>query len=278
MTEQTRNDEAAAGAEQAEQAVRARLDAMTFVLVETSHPGNIGAVARAMKSMGLHRLRLVAPKTFPAAEATARASGADDLLAAAQTFDTLHEAVADCSLVIGTSARARHLEWPPGTVRECAAHAVEASPAEVAFVFGREASGLTNLELDHCQRLMTIATNPHFRSLNLAAAAQVVAYELRQSALEAAQPAIESASGGRSHGSGEEGSADPLATSAEMEGFYEHLEEAMTAVGYLNPAAPKLLMRRMRRLFARSGLLKSELNILRGLCAAMTRKDEPPPP
>jgi len=229
------------------------LDALArlrVVLVAPQHPGNIGAAARAMKVMGLSDLALVTPRRFPAAEAAARASGADDVLAAAQVHATLQEAIADCVLAIGTSARARHTVWPLLDARDAAQEAVtRAQPGQkVALVFGRERSGLTNEELDHCRIHLCIPTNPDYASLNLAAAVQVVGYELRMAA-GAGMPVVPT--------------EQPVAV-ADMEGLYEHWAEVLTASGYYDPDEPKLLMRRLRRLFNRAAPDRTELNILRG--------------
>jgi TrmH family RNA methyltransferase len=229
-----------------------------FVLVEPSHPGNVGGVARAMKTMGLSRLALVRPEQFPSAEATARASGADDVLYHAALFEDLPAAVADCVLTVGTSARRRTLEWPELSPREAAPVLLEAAAlGPVAVVLGRESSGLTNVELERCQYLLRIPANPEYSSLNLAAAAQVVAYELR----------VAAESGAAQAGSGE-GEAE-LATAAELEGLLVHLEETATAIGFLDPAAPRYLMRRLWRLVHRARLDHTEVNILRGFLKAV---------
>jgi TrmH family RNA methyltransferase len=260
-----------------------------FVLVEPSHPGNIGAVARAMKTMGLSRLALVRPEAFPSAEATARASGADDVLYHAALFQDLPSAVADCVLTVGTSARQRTLEWPELSPREAAPVLLEAAAqGPVAVVLGRESSGLTNAELERCQHLLRIPANPEYSSLNLAAAAQVVAYELRVAALGA----VALATGGRAGAGGEgrengavslsqgpappEGEGVSAATAAELEGLLTHLEETARAIGFLDPAAPRYLMRRLWRLFHRARLDRTEVNILRGFLKAVllaTRRD-----
>jgi tRNA (cytidine32/uridine32-2'-O)-methyltransferase len=228
---------------------------IVVVLVETSHPGNIGAAARSMKTMGLERLRLVAPHQFPSAQASERAAGADDILHTAEVVPSLAQALADTCWAVGTSARPRHLDWPELSPSQCAqaalGHAVKGS---VAIVFGRERSGLTNDELQLCQALVRIPTAPNFSSLNVASAVQILAYELRCA------------------GVGSESSAAlhpaPLATPAELEGLYAHLEKTMTDIGFYDPDKPKLLMRRLRRLYARAGLEQSELNILRGILRA----------
>jgi len=226
-----------------------------IVLVNTSHPGNIGASARAMKNMGLEELSLVDPVLFPNAEATARASGADDLLAGAGCVATLEEALAGCSLVIGASARNRTLPVPMLDPRECAEMVVQ-QPAQTrtAIVFGRERTGLSNDELDRCHYLVQIPTNPDYPSLNLAAAVQVIAYELRMAAgLSLSRPE----------------NRYRFATADEMEGFYRHLEETLIAIGFLDADNPRQLMRRLRRLFGRARPNENELNILRGILTAM---------
>lgn len=237
---------------------RAWLSRLRVVLVETSHPGNIGAAARAMKTMGLRQLVLVQPKRFPCAEATARASGADDLLQAARVVDSLDAAVADCGLVFGTTARMRHLEWPVMTPREAAAWAAaQPTRADIALVFGREQSGLSNEELALCQRAIRIPANPEFSSLNLAQAVQLCAYEMRVLALGDAAPVG--------------GDEDPLATTAELTALVEHAKRAMQAVDYFRPERPKLLPQRLQRLVARPGLTQSEVRILRGFLTAIER-------
>ncbi len=234
------------------------LSRIRVVLVEPTHPGNVGATARAMRTMGLERLVLVAPRAFPSEEAWARASGAEEVLERARVVATLGEALAGCGLAVGTSARRRSLPWPEREPRAAAAEAVAAAAAgtEVAFVFGRERTGLTNAELDRCQALLTIPTVPDFRSLNVAAAVQVVAYELHLAARGAPPPPAP---------------AEPPATADELESFYGHLERVMVQVGFLDPANPRRLMRRMRRLFARARPERTELNILRGILTAVER-------
>jgi len=229
-----------------------------IVLVNTSHPGNIGAAARAMKNMGLTELSLVDPQSFPSAEATARASGADDLLAAASCAATLEQALEGCSLVIGASARNRTLPLPTLDPRDCAA-LVEQQPTDsrTAIVFGRERTGLTNDELDRCHYLVQIPTNPDYPSLNLAAAVQVVAYELRMAAgLSLSRPE----------------NKHRYATVEEMERFYRHLEATLIAIDFLDADNPRQLMRRLRRLFARARPNENEVNILRGVLTAIGQR------
>ncbi|MDD2760495.1 MAG: RNA methyltransferase [Methylomonas sp.] len=224
------------------------------VLVETSHPGNIGAVARAMKNMGMDQLRLVSPKLFPHADATARASGADDLLREAKVYGSLHDAIADCQVVLGASARDRTISWPSVTARECAGKWGGAPERlDIALVFGRESSGLKNHELDLCHYLLRIPCNPAYSSLNLAAAVQVVCYELFVAS-------------GREHaGSVGDRGEDPLATAEQMEAFYLHLYQTMVDIGFLHPERSKSIMRRLRRIFNRIQLDTKELDILRGI-------------
>lgn len=223
-----------------------------IVLCQTSHPGNIGAAARAMKTMGLQQLYLVQPKKFPHAESSAMACGAVDLLENAHVCATLEEALAGCAFAIGLSARKRQLSHELVSARQAAAQAMEiASTQQVALVFGTEMSGLSNAELDLCQLLAMIPTDPDFSSLNVAAAVQVMSYELRTALLDEAAEITNTAS--------------PLATNEDVEGFYQHLEETLVKIGFLNPAEPKRLMQRVRRIYARARLEKEEVNILRGI-------------
>ena len=234
------------------------LHRLRIVLVEPTHPGNIGAAARAMKAMGLDRLCLVAPGRFPSAEATARAAGADDVLHEARVVDSVDDALAGCGLVLGTTARTRRIEWPVIDAREGARRAVaQAAQTSVAVLFGRERSGLTNAEIDRCHALIRIPVSARFSSLNVAAAVQILAYEMRLAAYGASVV-----------------TANPQArpaTADELEGFYRHLEATLVRIGYLDPAAPKLLMRRLRRLFSRAEPDRAEVNILRGILTAANR-------
>lgn len=247
--------------------IRMSLNNIKVVLIGTSHPGNIGATARAMKAMGLARLALVQPKVFPHAEATARAAGADDLLAHAELHDSLADAVKECQLVIGTSARARYLDWPVLNAREFAGVALkEAEAGQVALVFGRENNGLSNGELDLCNRLVHIPTNPEFGSLNLAAAVQVMAYELY--ATLRAQEAGAQVKSREVVGPGEVGEVKVYPTSSEVEGFFAHLEATLLQIGFLDRRYPRKLMRRMRLIFHRVRMDRIEMNILRGILSA----------
>ena len=229
---------------------------MRIVLVGTTHPGNIGAVARAMKNMGLHDLALVNPRFFPHEEATARASGATDILDNALVVETLADALADCIYVAGASARSRTISWPSMGPRDCAERMIrESENGNVAAVFGPEKTGLHNDDLDLCHTLLTIPTDPGFSSLNLAMAVQVLAYELRVASFVDAGPAFESES--------------PPATAEEMEHFYGHLERVLEELRFLDPKNPRHLMRRLRRLFIRARPDKNEVNILRGILTAV---------
>ena len=231
-------------------------DSIRIVLVNTSHPGNIGGAARAMKNMGLSDLVLVAPRKFPHEEADWRAAGALDILESATVVDTLAEAIADCQLVVGTSARGRRIPWPVLDPRNCAQQAREASHRgeRVAFLFGREDRGLTNEELQACNLHLHIPSHEDYSSLNLAMAVQVVAYELRMLALEGELPADPC----------DDWDA-PFSTVENMERYYQHLEETLVQIGFLDPAAPRQLMARLRRLYNRVRLDEMELNILRGI-------------
>ncbi len=232
------------------------MNSVRIVLVNTSHPGNIGGVARAMKNMGLSELYLVAPHRFPHQEAEWRAASAGDLLEQAVVVDTLEEALADCNYAVGTSARGRRIPWPVLDPRRCAKEIAEraAAGAKVAVVFGREDRGLTNEELQQCQLHLHIPSHEDYSSLNLAMAVQVVAYELRM--LEVGDSLPERA---------EDDWDAPFANAENMERYFVHLEETLTEIGFLDPAAPRQLMTRLRRLYARIEPDEMELNILRGI-------------
>ena len=230
------------------------LSHIKIVLVETSHPGNIGAVARAMKNMNITNLSLVTPKIFPSAEATSRASGADDILAKATIYGTLQEAIADCDFIIGASARSRTISWPEMTPREFAKKVVTSTPGnKVAVIFGRENSGLKNHELDLCHYLLRIPCNTEYSSLNIAAAVQVVCYELFV-ATDNKEPIL----------IGDRGKT-PKATALQMESFYIHLYQTLTDIGFMHPDKSKSIMRRLRRIYNRVELDIKELDILRGI-------------
>jgi tRNA/rRNA methyltransferase len=232
-----------------------KLKNIRVVLCETAHPGNIGAAARALKTMGLGGLHLVAPGRFPDPQAEWLASGATDVLRRARVHQSLDDALAGSALNVACTARPREIAVPMVTAREAAARIVEVARSQpVALVFGNETFGLTAVEVGKCQLLAAIPANPEYSSLNIAAAVQVFAYELRLAALGAAPR------GGKTR---------ILATHEELERFYEHLERAMVENGFLNPEHPKKLMPRLRRLFGRARLEKEEVNILRGVIKAL---------
>ena len=227
-----------------------------FVLFEPTHPGNIGSVARAMKTMGFHDLVLVnPPDEWFCADSRALASGAQDVLQGARVVTTLEEALAGCGLVLAASARHRRIGCPELNPRECAVELMgQAGSRTAAILFGPERSGLANEQLDLCNAIVYIPANPNYTSLNLAQAVQIIAYELRQQqVLERAVPPPES----------------PLAGPAQLELLYEHLERILLASGFLNPSNPRHLMRRLRRLFNRTRLDENELNILRGILSSL---------
>lgn len=231
---------------------------LQFVLVETSHPGNIGAAARAMKNMGIGRLALVNPCDYQTYDCYARASGADELVDNATVYQDLASAVADSNLVVGTSARVRSLAWPQLSPRQAAAEVLGLTQeSSASVVFGRERSGLTNEELALCSSLLVIPTDGAFSSLNIAAAVQVVAYEV-MCATELPQQVVE----------------DPTeapADQAELHRFYDHLFDVMQQVDYLDPDNPRLLESRIRRLFNRTRPNRPELQLLRGFLSAVQK-------
>jgi len=245
-----------------------------IVLVETSHPGNIGAVARAMKNMCIDELFLVKPKEYPSAVATARASGADDVLANATVCESLESAIEDCQLVVGASARLRSVGWPQLNPRECASLA-NSSQGSVAIIFGREDSGLSNAELDKCRYLVHIPTNEAYSSLNIAAAVQVICYELFMESCGLNKAARTSSTGPIEHELTDEELNVPLASSKSLEGMFVHMEKTLTSIGFLKPPSCQKLMRRLRRIYNRARLDETDVNILRGvLSAAEGRKYE----
>ena len=226
------------------------------VLCETSHPGNIGAAARAMKTMGLHDLHLVSPERFPDPQAEWLAARAVDVLSRATVHASVDDALRGTAFAVACSARTREMAVPATSAREAAGRAIEvARTQQVAIVFGNETYGLTTEQVNKCGLLAAIPANPQYPALNLAAAVQVLAYELRLASfgVPAATPDRE------------------LASHEEVEGFYRHLEAVMADIGFLDPERPKKLMPRLRRLFARAGLEREEVNILRGLLKGLSR-------
>jgi TrmH family RNA methyltransferase len=244
------------------------LAGIRVILSNTSHPGNIGAAARAMKTMGLTQLVLVEPKRFPDAEATARASGADDVLVKARLETDIDAALAGCRLVIGASARSRSIPCPVIDPGECACRLyAESLQGDVAILFGCEQNGLSNAEIDRCHFLVQIPTNPDYSSLNLAAAVQIICYEIMVAHLGHEE--------GGKEGGKEVGHA--VVSVDEMERFYAHLEHVLVELEFLDPRNPRHLMRRLRRLFNRARPDYNEINILRGiLSAALQRQGHKP--
>ncbi len=227
-----------------------------IVLIDTTHPGNIGAAARAMKNMGLRELHLVRPKSFPDADATSRASAADDVLQSARVHETLAAAVVDCGLVIGSTARQRHLPWPVVEPREIAGRVIAAAQAgPVAILFGSERFGLSNEEVAACNALVTIPTDAQYSSLNVAMAVQVIAYEIwLASRPEVPRPPPPEV---------------PYATAEEMTRLYRHIEEVLALIEFRERHGGGHLMNRIRRLFNRANLDQNEMNILRGILTAI---------
>jgi tRNA (cytidine32/uridine32-2'-O)-methyltransferase len=233
------------------------LDRVRIVLVETSHTGNIGSTARAMKTMGLSQLVLVAPKQEPDGKASALAAGAGDVLANCRVVPDLQQAISDCGLVVGTSARSRTLSWPMLTPRDCGEKIASELPSyPVALVFGRENNGLTNEELQQCHFHVTIPANPDYASLNLAAAVQLLSYEIRIASLQAKDNGV-------NH------SDYPL--TRELEGFYQHLQDTLLKTGFIMPQHPGMVMNKLRRLFNRARPETQELNILRGILSSVDK-------
>ncbi len=240
-----------------------RLAHVRIVLSHPSHPGNIGAAARAMKTMGLSRLTLVNPALFPDAAASARAAGADDVLANCQVCASLDEALQTSVLAVAVSARQRNLGPAPLPAREAAIWLADAAEAgEVALVFGNETRGLSNEEVQRCRSVAFIPANPEYASLNLGAAVQVLCYELRQAAFDGRAPAAHPVAP----------FASPPAKYEDVERFYEHLRAVMVRTGFHDPRQPKRLLPKLRRLFGRSALEQDEVNILRGILDAVDKK------
>ncbi|EIJ42412.1 RNA methyltransferase, TrmH family, group 1 [Beggiatoa alba B18LD] len=231
-----------------------------IVMVGTTHAGNIGSAARAMKTMNLSRLVLVEPLKFPSAEATALASGASDILQQARVCDSLEDGLKDCRIVFGCSARLRSVAWPMLTPEACIEKALN-SGEDCAIVFGREHSGLSNAELDRCHYLVQIPSNPDYASLNVASAVQILAYEARRQAMRLTDiktPEVKN--------------EIPLATSEDLAHLYAHLEQTLIDVEFLDPAKPRHLMRKLQRFFNKAHPNQSEVNILRGILTAAQKK------
>ncbi|MGA2654615.1 MAG: RNA methyltransferase [Gammaproteobacteria bacterium] len=220
-----------------------------IILHQTSHPGNIGATARAMWTMGLDCLYLVAPKSFPDPIATSRASGAEHILDNAVVVNTLDEALADCAVVIGTSAQDRHLPWPQLSPKACAKLvAKESCHQTVGILFGPERTGLSNEDLQRCQYQVAIPANPAYSSLNLAMAVQVICYEIYGALLEPIEAELR-----------------PLANDAQMQSFYLHLDKVLDEIHFRKPTSSPDLMPKLKRIFNRAQLDEDEINLLRGV-------------
>ena len=245
-------------------------DRIRIVLVGTQHPGNIGSAARAMRTMGLRRLVLVAPERFPHPEAAALAAGAGDVLDAAVRFDTLAEAVADCRLVLGCTARSRRIALDELSPREGAVRAVAsaAGGGEVALVFGRERTGLENAELQLCHAAVHIPADPSYSSLNLAAAVQVLAYELRLGLLAPTLPTAPVPAPATPPATAD---GDVPASHAELEGFFAQLAETLDAIDFHKGRTPDSAMRKLRRIFLRAALDDRDVRLLRGVLADAQR-------
>ncbi|MBF8449327.1 tRNA (cytosine(32)/uridine(32)-2'-O)-methyltransferase TrmJ [Aeromonas dhakensis] len=236
------------------------LDQIRIVLVNTSHTGNMGSAARAMKTMGLSQMVLVDPQALPDGNANALAAGASDILANARIVATLDEAIADCGLVIGTSARSRTLSWPMLDPREAGEKLVaEGMQHPVALVFGRERTGLTNDELQKCHYHVAIPANPEYSSLNLAMAVQTLCYEVRMHWLLQQEQA------------GDSGMAVEYPSVEQLEGFYQHLEQTLLKTGFITDDHPGQVMNKLRRLFNRARPEAVELNILRGILTSVQK-------
>ena len=228
-----------------------------FILFEPSHPGNIGAAARAIKTMGFEKLCLINPIEHPHSEARARSSGALDVLLDAEVFDNLEDAIKGCGLIIGTTSRTRRISVPITNIRETAPSIVaKAKQKPVAVIFGPEKSGLINAQVDYCNELVNIPSIGSYKSLNLAMAVQIVAYELRV-ASEALPSEIR---------------ARNLASNEDIELFYNHLNQVLLETGFLDPKNPKQLMRRLRALFNRAQMDENEINIMRGILASYKKQ------
>ncbi|MDX7989104.1 tRNA (cytosine(32)/uridine(32)-2'-O)-methyltransferase TrmJ [Xenorhabdus sp. 12] len=246
------------------------LENIRIILVETSHTGNMGSAARAMKTMGLTNLYLVNPLVQPDSHAIALSAGASDVIGAAKIVNTLDEALAGCELVIGTSARSRTLSWPMVEPRECGERCVKtASHSPVAIVFGRERVGLTNEELQKCNYHLYIPTNPEYGSLNLAMAVQLVSYEIRMAFLAGQEQQKNAEASPNKRISPDDEAEYP--TIEDMERFYQHLERVLDASGFIRKAHPGQIMNRLRRLYTRARPETQELNILRGILTSMEK-------
>lgn len=258
----------------------AELKNVAVVLMKTTHPGNIGAVARAMKTMGLSDLRLVSPKEFPCDEAYRRSSGAEDVLQAARCYDSLDDAIKDSHLVVGASARSRKMVWPLMNPRACCEMLAEVlggashsqslpQQKQVVLLFGQEASGLSNEELQRCNYHVNIPANEAYSSLNLAMAVQVICYELRMTLLARTEEGLSTMAAQAP----QQGNWDiELASNEDVERFIRHLEQTLVKLEFHDPKKPRMLINRLRRLFQRAHMDAMEVNIMRGIMTAIQKK------
>ena len=238
-----------------------------IVLVNPSHPGNIGGAARAMKTMAVNQLVLVSPRNYPDPRAVWRAAGARDLLESAIVVETLDDALADCDLIVGTSARDRRIPWPVVDAHECAKKIYEEpQSSKVAILFGREDRGLKNDELNRCHLHVHVPTSEDYSSLNLAMAVQILSYELRMRSLKVSDPQLDAVQDTTDQWD------EPFANGADVERFHEHLAQTLVDIDFFNPDEPKQLLTRLRRLFVRVRLDKMEINILRGILSTVQEK------
>ena len=257
------------------------LSHVRIVLAEPTHPGNIGAVARSMKTMGLGQLVMVNPKKFPHDEASKRAAGAESVLDDARVVSDIHQALEGCTLVLGTSVRDREVSWPTFDPRVSADKAIQhiqsndlggtdaeavGSQPQVAILFGRESSGLTNQEMDLCHSQIRIPANDEYSSLNLASAVQIIAYELRMKALTLVSDEVPQKSGSRPR------QDEQLATVEQQQGYINHLQETLESVDFIKTKPPTMLMRKLTRLYNKSSLTVEEIQILRGILSAIDNK------
>ena len=239
------------------------LKRVRIVLVDTSHPGNIGSAARAMKTMGITKLYLVNPDEFPSAKATALASGADDLLGKAVLCSSVKEAVMDCRIVMGTSARLRSIPLPYCDVREAATEMQQSDEDdEIAILFGRERYGLTNEQIDYCQKLINVPTSKEYASLNLAQTVQLMTYELRMAGLLG------------QHGKTLEIEEEKPANVVHFEGFLDHHEHMLEEIGFVVPGQSTKMLQRIRRVFQRARPSETEINIFRGIVSRVLEKKD----
>ena len=249
-----------------QQANPPQLKNIRIVMVNTSHPGNIGAAARAMKNMGLSKLYLVEPKDYPSLEAISRSVGAVDILDDAVVVKDLDQAVSDCVWVAGTSARLRTIEWPILEPGDCVQKGLEnIEQGEIAIVFGNETNGLTNEQMERCNALLHIPTNPEFSSLNIAAAVQIVCYEFRQALVKVRTKTPR----------GSKHRYDTRANATQLDGMYGHIREVLDQLGFFGTKNPDVMMRRLKGLFSRAETTQREVSIIRGICAAVQGKKRP---